>query len=85
MNNNGALSPILMMGNGAGIFKTKSGQTIGGVGWASPRYSEKDRRTKLYTSLQDLFDTDEDPVQNAEYDKREIQEKDVEEEDAPNA
>tara|TARA_Y100000592_G_scaffold74264_1_gene115768 strand:- start:3185 stop:3832 length:648 start_codon:yes stop_codon:yes gene_type:complete len=79
MNNNGALSPILMMGNGAGIFKTATGKTIGGVGWASPRYSEKDRRDKVYASLKDLFDTGEDPVQNAEYDKKEIQAKDKDE------
>jgi len=81
LNNYGSLSPILMMGNGAGIFKTGSGKTIGGVGWASPRYSEKDRRTKVYASLKDLFDTDEDPVHNADYDKEQIQKKNEKEDE----
>ncbi len=72
VDNLGGISPFLQMGNGAGIYKTKSGKTIGGLGWQSGMYAAPDRPTKITTKLQDFFDTDEDPVSNADFDMKKI-------------
>ena len=63
----GGISQFYAMGNGAGIYKTRSGKTIG-VNFGSPRHAQAVKTKKRIYRLKDLL------VPTEEQDDKEVNE-----------
>jgi hypothetical protein len=64
----GGISQLYAMGNGAGIYKTRTGKTIG-VNFGSPRHAQAVKTKKRIYRLKDLLlpaEEQEDKEENEE-------------------